>query len=121
MSREVADLYREISNDTYDLGREDYVVITPTLSLRNDATVAHNLELELDTHNKKHSFWDLNSMMLSGDIKVITKDNESKRPNTINASVINNILMSLFLKVRFQANGVQLDVLEDLPSYPRLL
>ena len=65
VNREVANLYRQVTNDAYDLGTEEFVNLTPTLGLKNDTTVAQNLIFELEGYSKKHTYWDLGSILSS--------------------------------------------------------
>ena len=121
VSRGVAELYNEIRNDTYDLGREDFVIIPPTLELKNDTSYVQDVVFEFDMFDAKTTFWDLSDMTLTGDVKIVTKDNNGRPVSTINASVCNNALFSLFKSARLTINGVDVDVQSDFPHITQVM
>ena len=62
VTRAIAELYREVYNDAYDLGIEEYVAITPIIRLRNDVSVAQTLTFEFNRQNKQHTYWNMSSL-----------------------------------------------------------
>ena len=119
VNKQVAQLYREITNDAFDLGEEEFITVSPILALRNDTTVAQTMVFEFDGYGRAHTFFDMGSLMLSADIKIVTQDDE-KPAATVNASVVNNVLLSCFSKAVFRLNGVEIDVLDDFPNIVNL-
>jgi len=119
VSRGVAELFTDIKNDTYDLGRDEFVIVPPTLEIKNDANYVQDVTFEFDMFDAKTTFWDFSDMILTGDVKIVTKENRNVA-ETINASVCNNALFSLFKSARLNINGVDLDVQQDFPHITQI-
>ena len=60
-------------------------------------------------------------MTLTGDVKIVTKDNNAQPVSTINASICNNALFSLFKSARLTINGVGVDVQSDFPHITQVM
>ena len=121
VTRGIAELYSEVKNDTYDLGREDFVIVPPTLDIKNDTSYVQDAIFEFDMFDAKTTFWDFTDMMLTGDVRTVTKANGTTPVNTIKASVCNNVLFSLFKSARLNINGVDVDVQGDFPHITQVM
>lgn len=117
VSRKLSEVYHDGPvNNVYDLGVEKELMVLPTLPLRNEATVAQKVIFEIDARSRQHTFLDFSSVFLHGSLKIVDSANNNGKPaNTVNASTINNCLLSTFTKLEFKINGVGLDEVDDWP------
>ena len=115
VSRKISEVYHDGPlNNAYDLGAEEELMVLPTLPLRNEATVAQKVIFEIDARSRQHTFLDFSSVFLHGSIKIVDSTNNNGKPaDTVNASTINNCLLSTFSKLEFKINGVGLDDVDD--------
>ena len=121
VTRGVAELYSEIKNDTYDLGRDDFVIVPPILEIKNDTNYVQDVVFEFDMFDAKTTFWDFSDIMLTGDVRIVRKDNGEAPEDTVNASVCNNTFFSCFKSARLNINGVDVDVQQDFPHITQIL
>jgi len=117
IKRNVAEMYTGINNNAYDIGREQDIIIYPTLPIRNDTTVAQTVEFNIDTRESNQTIYNFNNMYLSMDIKIVLANGGTTPGTDFNVSTIDNSLLSLFARANFKINGRMIDTVEDFPSY----
>ena len=111
-AKDIRELFKKPQGETYDAGQSSMQVVYPQVDIANDVSTSQTIVFELDGRQRLNTWWDLNAMMLTANIKIVTEQG-NKPGDQVNASTVNNILLSLFSTAALVVDDNELEVIEQ--------